>query len=67
MIGGIQIRALHKTLVGSGQMTNRVFHDTILQGGRMPIEMVRARITGEAPVRNFKAMWRFYGEPLDEQ
>jgi len=48
-------------------MTNRVFHDTILQGGRMPIEMVRARITGEAPAQNFKAMWRFYGEPLDEQ
>jgi uncharacterized protein (DUF885 family) len=67
MIGGIQIRALHKTLVESRQMTNRVFHDTILQGGRMPIEMVRARITGEAPARNFKAMWRFYGEPLDEQ
>ena len=67
MIGGIQIRALHKTLVGSRQMTNRVFHDTILQGGRMPIEMVRARITGEAPAQNFKAMWRFYGEPLDEQ
>ncbi len=63
MLGGMQIRALHQTLVGSGQMSNKEFHDTILRGGRMPIEMVRARLLGEAPSRNFQSSWRFAGDP----
>jgi uncharacterized protein (DUF885 family) len=63
MLGGLQIRALHEELVSSGRMTNREFHDAILQGGRMPIEMVRARLLGEPPERNFVASWRFYGDP----
>ncbi|MCL7959478.1 MAG: DUF885 domain-containing protein [marine benthic group bacterium] len=59
MIGGMQIRALHSELVESGQMTEREFHDAILQGGTMPIEMVRARLTGVAPSRDFVASWEF--------
>jgi uncharacterized protein (DUF885 family) len=65
MIGGLQIRALHEELVGSGRMTNREFHDTILQGGRMPIEMVRARLLGQSPREDFVPQWRFYGNPLE--
>jgi uncharacterized protein (DUF885 family) len=65
MIGGLQIRALHEELVGSGRMTNREFHDTILQGGRMPIEMVRARLLGQSPQEDFVPEWRFYGDPLE--
>ena len=64
MLGGLQIRTLQEQLVGGGEMTEREFHDTILQGGRMPIEMVRARLLGDAPPRNFRAGWRFYGDPL---
>jgi hypothetical protein len=30
----------------------------------MPIEMVRARIKGEKPGRDFRASWRFAGEGL---
>ena len=41
MLGGLQLRALHKDLVESGRMTDRQFHDRILKGGSMPIEMVR--------------------------
>jgi uncharacterized protein (DUF885 family) len=59
MLGGLQFRALHAELVGSGRMTNREFHDRILQGGRMPVEMVRARLTSTAPAREFRAAWRF--------
>jgi hypothetical protein len=40
-------------------MTNRRFHDAILFGGPMPIELVRARLKGEKPPRDFKAQWRF--------
>jgi uncharacterized protein (DUF885 family) len=59
MLGGLQIRALREELVGSGRMTDREFHDTILQGGQMPIEMVRARLLGEPPPRDFVTSWRF--------
>ena len=63
MLGGLQIRSLHEQLVGGGRMSEREFHDTILQGGTMPVEMVRARLLGEAPGRDFEAGWRFYGDP----
>lgn len=64
MLGGLQIRALHQELVGSGRMSNREFHDTILQGGRMPIEMVRARLLGLELSRDHTPSWRFAGDPL---
>ena len=64
MLGGLQIRSLHEQLVVGGRMSEREFHDAILQGGTMPIEMVRARLLREAPRRGFEAGWRFYGDPL---
>ncbi len=60
MLGGLQFRALHRELVESGRMTNKGFHDAILQGGRMPVEMVRARMLGTPLTRDYKASWRFY-------
>jgi uncharacterized protein (DUF885 family) len=59
MIGGLQLRALHRELVESGRMGEREFHDAVLEGGQMPIAMVRARL-GSAPLsRNGPAPWRF--------
>jgi uncharacterized protein (DUF885 family) len=62
-IGGLQFRALHEELVGSGRMSAREFHDAVLQGGRMPVEMVRARLTGQALTRDFRTQWRWQGDP----
>ena len=62
MLGGLQIRALHGELVESGRMTEREFHDAVLQQNSIPIEMVRAALTGEAPALDFESSWRFYGE-----
>jgi uncharacterized protein (DUF885 family) len=59
MIGGLQFRALHKDLVDSGRMTDRAFHDAILQGGTMPVEMVRARLLGTLLPRDYQPSWRF--------
>jgi uncharacterized protein (DUF885 family) len=59
MMGGLQFRALHHELVDSGKMTNREFHDAILQGGQMPVEMVRARLTKQRLTRDYKPQWRF--------
>jgi uncharacterized protein (DUF885 family) len=59
MLGGLELRALHKELVDSKKMTDREFHDAILQGGPMPIAMVRARLAKTPLTRNGPAPWRF--------
>ncbi len=60
MLGGLQFRALHRELVQSGRMTDKEFHDAILQGGRMPVELVRARMLNVPLTRDYRASWRFY-------
>jgi hypothetical protein len=62
MLGGLQFRALHRELVESGTMTNREFHDRILQGGVMPVEMVRARLLGIPLRQDHVPEWRFGGD-----
>lgn len=59
MLGGMQIRALRKELVDSGKMTNRQFHDTILQNNSIPIEMHRAGMTDQELSKDFTTSWRF--------
>jgi hypothetical protein len=59
MLGGLQFRALHAELVQTGRMTNRDFHDAILQGGPMPVELVRARLLGLDVGRDYEPAWRF--------
>jgi hypothetical protein len=59
MIGGLQLRALHHELVDSGRMTDRAFHDAVLQGGPMPIAMVRARLEQHPLTREGPAPWKF--------
>jgi uncharacterized protein (DUF885 family) len=62
LLGGMQLRALHREMVESGQMSNREFHDHILKSGRMPIEMVRTSVRGDLLPRDFQARWRFAHE-----
>ncbi|MEO8334286.1 MAG: DUF885 family protein, partial [bacterium] len=61
MLGGLQLRALHHELVDSGKMTERAFHDAVLQGGAQPIAMVRARLMKLSFGRDGGnvAKWRF--------
>ncbi|MBA3655880.1 MAG: DUF885 family protein [Gemmatimonadaceae bacterium] len=62
MIGGLELRALHKELVDSGKMTERAFHDAVLQSGPMPIAMVRARLANISLTREGAAAWKFASE-----
>jgi hypothetical protein len=62
LIGGLQFYALYHQLVDSGRMTAREYHDAVLLGGRMPVEMVRARIAGLPLTRDYETQWRFYEE-----
>lgn len=61
LLGGLQIYSLHKELVDSGKMTNRSFHDAILKENSIPIEMVRASLTGQKLTHDSNSSWRFYG------
>src|SRR5215469_1810416 len=59
LLGGLQLRALHKELVESGKMTNRAFHDAVLKENEIPIEMVRVILTRQTLTRDFKSSWKF--------
>jgi uncharacterized protein (DUF885 family) len=60
LLGGLQIRGLRKELVDSKKMTDREFHDAILKQNSIPIEMVRAALTGTKLARDFETSWKFY-------
>ena len=60
MLGALQLRSLHHELVESGRMTDTQFHDAVLLGGSMPIELVRARLSGAPLAREMRSSWRFY-------
>jgi hypothetical protein len=59
MLGGMQFHVLHRELVASGKMTAREFHDRILRGNRIPVEMVRAEISDVPLTRDYTTHWRF--------
>jgi hypothetical protein len=60
MLGGLQIRALHKELVKSGKMTDRDFHDAVLKQNAIPIELIRAALINQPVSKNYTSEWRFY-------
>jgi len=59
MLGGLQLRKLHQQMVGDGQMTNRQFHDAVLQEHSIPIEVLRNYLTGTSLTRDMSPTWRF--------
>jgi hypothetical protein len=62
MLGGLQMRAMYKALVTTKKMTENEFHDGVLQGGTMPMSMVRARLANIPITRDGPAPWKFADE-----
>jgi len=60
MIGGLQLMALKHELVDSGKMTYTDFHERVMKENLIPIEMVRATLTGQSLKRDFTTQWKFY-------
>ena len=60
LTGGRQFYALREELVKTGKMTDKEFHDKIMQLNSMPIEMIRAILTDQDLKENFKTSWKFY-------
>ncbi len=59
MMGAIQLRALYAEAVKSGLMTERQFHDSVMLGGILPIEMVRAHVLGLKLPHDYTSSWKF--------
>lgn len=59
MIGALEIYALRKEVVDSGKMPEKTFHDLILTQNAMPIEILRAKVTGKALAKDHRASWKF--------
>lgn len=64
MVGAMQLRALRADVVGGGAggMSEREFHDALLTYGAIPVELIRAGMTGAGLAREGEAGWRFEGE-----
>ncbi len=62
LLGGFQIRALHRDLVESGKMTDRAFHDAVLKENSIPVDMIRASLTNRALTPDYVPDWKFYKE-----
>jgi uncharacterized protein (DUF885 family) len=62
MMGAIQLRSLYAEVVTSGRMGEKEFHDRVMLGGTMPIEMVRAHITDQKLPRDHRTSWKFAGD-----
>jgi uncharacterized protein (DUF885 family) len=59
LIGGLQLRALHRTLVESGTMTEKEFHADVLRQNSIPVDLIRARLEqGKIDVAD-EPSWRF--------
>lgn len=61
LIGGLQMHALWRELVGGATMTEREFHDAVLRQSAIPIELIRCALTGTPPGDG--PGWRFVEVP----
>jgi len=59
MVGAMQFYSLRMELVDSGQMTEKEFHDTILQNNSIPVAMVKALLTEQDLNPHFRSEWKF--------
>ncbi len=59
MLGGLQLRELRRELVDTGTMTERAFHDAVLRHNSIPIELIRAGLTGSELTPETRTSWRF--------
>jgi uncharacterized protein (DUF885 family) len=59
LVGALQLWRLREELDVGRKVTERAFHDALLSQGPIPIELVRAALTGTPLPRDFAAGWRF--------
>ncbi|HXB09619.1 MAG TPA: DUF885 family protein [Puia sp.] len=60
LTGGRQFYALKKELVDGGKMSYKQYHDAVMSLNAMPVEMIRAILTGVPLSKDYGTKWRFY-------
>lgn len=63
LLGGLQLRALRRELVDSGQMGQKAFHDEILRQGSMPIALLRLALGRQPLTPETSVDWMFIDGP----
>ncbi|WP_339866630.1 DUF885 family protein [uncultured Algoriphagus sp.] len=59
MIGALEFYAMREEMVDSGKMTEKEYHDLVMSQNAMPVEILRAKVTGNPLKKDHKASWRF--------
>ncbi|OAA57770.1 X-Pro dipeptidyl-peptidase [Cordyceps fumosorosea ARSEF 2679] len=60
LLGALQFDALRGEVLREGSVSEKQFHDAILRGGSMAVEMVRALLLDLPLSPDYKPHWRFY-------
>jgi hypothetical protein len=59
LIGGLQMRALHREAVEQGGMSEKDFHAEVLRQNSIPIDLIRARVLKQKIDVTATPSWRF--------
>ena len=59
LLGGMQLHALHRELVETGEWTELDFHEAILRMNSIPPDLIRADLSGRELTRDLAIDWRF--------
>ncbi|KAM3473719.1 hypothetical protein MY8738_008225 [Beauveria namnaoensis] len=60
LLGALQFDALRSEVLREGRLSEKQFHDGIMRGGIMPVEMIRAVLFDLPLSPDYKPQWRFY-------
>jgi hypothetical protein len=62
LLGGLQLRQVHREVVEAGKMSEKEFHDTIIRNNSMSIKIVRL-LVNDVPLTRDGGIpeWQFYG------
>ncbi|KEO71906.1 DUF885 family protein [Anditalea andensis] len=59
MIGGLQFYSLNNEYVKSGKMSEKDFHDFILQQNSIPVELIRLQLSDKQIPKEYTTSWKF--------
>ncbi|ATY65740.1 X-Pro dipeptidyl-peptidase [Cordyceps militaris] len=60
LLGALQFDKLRNEVLREGRLLEKQFHDNVLRGGIMPVEMIRAVFLDLPLSPDYKPQWRFY-------
>lgn len=62
LLGALQFDKMRNEVLAEGRLSEKQFHDSIMRGGIMPVEMIRAVLLDLPLSPDYKPKWRFYSK-----